>query len=64
MEGTAWMQASAFVLAAELADSDADRSLFRTRADALVGERGAARPGGAAASPWFQIYLDRAASDR
>lgn len=70
LEGTAWMQIGAFVLAAELADSEVDRSLFRQRADFLsephlvLGKdpSRASAIGGAAANPWFQIHLDRRSS--
>ncbi len=67
LEGTAWMQIGAFALAAELTLAEADRSLIRSRADALwapheeVGEvtAGLSVSNKAAANPWFQIYLDR-----
>jgi hypothetical protein len=60
LEGTAWLQLGAFVLAAELAADGALRDLLERRADAVFAPwRFASWVG---SHPWFQLYLDRRSS--
>jgi hypothetical protein len=61
LEGTAWMEIGAFVLAAEAAVTESDRRLFESRADFVVGGSTgvSAAAGGGIASTWFQLYFDR-----
>jgi hypothetical protein len=61
LEGAALMEVSAFVLAEELADGDADQRLFRSRAAAIIAPYQEAERDRAAMNPWFQLFLDRRA---
>ncbi len=57
--GTAWYSLDAYVLAGEAARAEADRRLFRDRAEFLLHALDDPRRGGALASPWFQLWYDR-----
>jgi len=62
MGGTAEFEASAFVLAAELANEvgrDKEARLFRARADAIVAAHRQKGWSQLCSNKWFQIYLDR-----
>lgn len=61
LEGTAWLQTGAFVLAAELVDAtDPRQGLFLRRAEFIV--RPWRNEPWYPAHPWFQLYLDRRSS--
>ena len=61
LEGTALMEVSGFVLAAELARKQADRDLFRRRIDLLMTPYEKVERARTAMNAWFQLALDRRA---
>lgn len=64
MQGTACHEASAFVLAAELATESEDRRLFTRRAAEIAAANGLPENAAAASDTWWQIYLDRTAREQ